>query len=134
MVLYWIGVAPSLMTAIQWVTRGLVNVNNQIEYNKWKTLRLYDFVSFHPRLWESIIKNSVWILFYATKASRRRRCISSKVWKIKWLKWAHFIGFPNHLYFDFWSFSFYWWKQFLPTKLKYYFPVNLSNILKFVTI
>jgi len=52
----------------------------------------------------------------------------------EWISRAHFISIPKYIVPDFKTFSFYWWKEAVPTSIKYYFSVNISNILKYVTI
>lgn len=134
MFIYWIGFAPTLSTALDWVTKGLIKINNKICWNDWQPLKLYDFVTFDNSLWKFMALNLIKIFFYASKATRWRRCISSKIWSLKRITWAHFISFPDYAFIDVWTFSFYWWREAFPSSIKFYFSVNISNILKYVTI
>ena len=134
MFIFWIGFATSLSAAEHWVTNGLVSINSKIIKNPWSLLDLYDFVEFNPLLWPIIWNNLVKLFFYASKASRWYRCVPTKLWSLKQIARAHFILSPGYLYTDFWTFNLYWWKESLPSEIKYYFSVNISNIMKYVTI
>jgi len=57
MFIYRIGLAPSLAAATNWLTSGLIFKNNKPNTNNWQPLALYDYISFHPSLWQSIITN-----------------------------------------------------------------------------
>lgn len=134
MFIYWIGFAPTLFTAKDWVNKGLIKVNNKTSWNDWQPIKLYDFISFDITLWKFIALNLVKIFFYGSKSARRRKCISSKIWSFEKLTRAHFISFPDYFFIDIWTFSVYWWREALPSSIKFYFSVNISNILKYVTI
>lgn len=134
MFIYWIGFAPTLFTAKDWVNKGLIKVNNKICWNDWQPIKLYDFISFDVTLWKFITLNLVKLFFYGSKAARWRRCISSKIWSLKKVTRAHFISFPDYFFVDIRTFSVYWWREALPSSIKFYFSVNISNILKYVTI
>ena len=134
MFIYWIGFAPTLFTAKEWVNKGLIKINNKTCWNDWQLLKLYDFVTFDVSLWKFIFLNLIKIFFYASKAAWWRKCISSKIWSLKWITRAHFISFPDYVFIDIWTFSFYWWREAFPSAIKFYFSVNISNILKYVTI
>lgn len=134
MFIYRTGLAPSLTAAKNWITSGLVSVNNKIIWNTWQPLKLYDYITFDTRLWTLIVNNLVKVFFYGSKAAWRWRCISTKLWSLKRILWAHFISFPSYTYVDTKTFSLYWWKEATPNLIKYYFSVNLSHILKYVTI
>jgi len=66
MFIYRMGLAPSLISATHWVTRGLIYVNNKIYTNCWSPIKLYDYITFHPSLWVSIIFNLTKLLFYGS--------------------------------------------------------------------
>jgi len=134
MFIYKSGLAASLVEATSWVTWGYIHINNKPILNPWYSLKLYDYVSFESIIWKKIITNFVWILYFGTKATKWRRCISSKLWSSKRIKRSHFISLPNFTYFDAWAASFYWWKPAVPNIIKFYFSINLSHILKYVTI
>ena len=134
MFLYWIGFAPSVNGAEEWITKGYVFINNKRVYSIYKIIKLYDFLTFDPILWWKIIWNLTRIFYYGSKATKWRRCVPTKLWSLEKISRAHFISIPNHIYADFRSFSLYWWKEAVPTTLRYYFSVNVANILKYVTI
>jgi len=94
------GYAPSLITAKFWVTSGLIKVNGKIYLNNWHTVHLHDFVELDPTVWKLTAINLVKILFYGSRAARRRRCISSKLWNLRRISRAHFIGLHNYTYSD----------------------------------
>lgn len=83
MFIYRTGLAPSLIAAKNWVTSGLISINNKIIKNTWQPLKLYDFLTFNPKIWPLIINNLTKIFFYGSKAAKRRRCISTKLWSLK---------------------------------------------------
>jgi ribosomal protein S4 len=114
MFLYRIGFSPSLKSAEHWVTSGLVFVNGKLHKNIWKPIIMYDYVTVDPSLWSYIKLNLTKIFFYGSKASRRRRCISNKLWTVNRESRAHFIGLPEYTFVDLRCFSFYWWKQATP--------------------
>ena len=134
MFIYRIGFAPSLIAAENWINAGHIYLNNKIEYNIKKPVKLHDFITFNPIIWEKITNNFVRILYYGSKATWRRRCTPTKLWSLKKIVRAHFISIPNYIYADLKTFSLYWWKDAVPSSIKYYFSVNISNILKYVTI
>lgn len=134
MFLYWIGFSPSLKSAERWVTSGLVSVNGKLHKNIWKPILMYDYISIDPSVWNFITLNLTKIFFYATKATRRRWCVSNKLWSLSKEPRAHFISLPEYTFVDLWSYSFYWWKEVTPELVRFYFSINLSNILKYVTI
>lgn len=135
MLIYRSGFSYSFGTAAQWVKHGHVSVNDSIIKNIWYSLNLYDSITFSKNIWKNIIISYTRILFYASWAARRWRCYSVKYARTwNWFAWAHFIGSGGYLYSDFWTFSVYWWKQPIPWNFKYYFSVNVSNILKHLTL
>lgn len=134
MFVYWLGFAPTLTTAIWWVTDGYVYINNIVQTNKWKLLKLYDFVTFSPQIWKLMKTNISKIFFYGSFAAKRRRCISTKIWNLNKISWAHFISIPEYIHVNLKSFNFYWWKAALPSNIWYYFSVDIANIIKYITI
>lgn len=63
------GFAPSLAAATTWLLAGLVLKNNKTITNIWQPINLYDYISFDPKLWSSIITNLGRIFFYGSKAA-----------------------------------------------------------------
>ncbi len=82
MFIYKTGLAPSLIAACNWVTKGFVYVNSKPMLNPWQSINLYDHIAFDPVIWNKITMNLVKIFFFAAKAARRRRCISTKLWSL----------------------------------------------------
>ena len=135
MFIYWSGLATSYGQASFWLEKGFIQINKKVVWNKWKIVKINDLITFSPEIWTEIKLNYVKILYYAFKSCWWRKCFT---WK--WSKFgslferAHFIPCPEYLYFDTWTFSLYWWKNPLPGSFKYYFKLNISNMLKFTTI
>ena len=135
MFIYWAGFAQSFNLANQWVKHGHVSVNNSIICNSLYQLNLFDFITFNPKIWKTIALSYIRILFYASRASKRWKCYSVKYAQSKnWFSRAHFIGLSSFIYADLWTFSLYWWKQPTPNKFKYYFSINISNVIKHLTL
>lgn len=134
MFIYRIGFSPSLEAATRWVTSGLISVNGKVQTNSWKPVWLYDYVTFDTAIWSSVTSNLVKIFYYGSKAAKRWRCVSTRLWALEKTPRAHFISLPEYTYVDLRTFSFYWWKEAVPNLIWFYFSVNLSNILKYTTI
>lgn len=135
MFLYWCGLASSLWLAEQWVLSGQINLNGLICKEIWKPVRIYDFVTINPTVWQFISIHITKIFYLGSKALFRWKCKSYKIlYSKKWLTWAHFIFIPNYIYFNTKIFSLYWWKQPNPDKLRYYFSANFLHLAKYLTI
>ena len=135
MFIYWAGLSSSLEQASQWVSHGLVNVNQLPYTDLWKPIKIYDFITFDISLWAKIIKIYVKVLYYAYKSLKNYKCWSrKKVREWEQQERAHFIATPKYVYFDSWTMSLYWWKEPSINQFRYYFSLNISSIIKYVTI
>ena len=114
---------------------GFVTINNKICWDSKKILKLYDFITLNSKIRTTISIHLIKLFFYASWSARWRKCQSSRILEdFSLINRAHFLALPNYVYIDLWNFSIYWWK--IPTfiNFKYYFPVALMNIVKYVTI
>jgi ribosomal protein S4 len=135
MFIYWAGFSQSFDLAYQWVKHGHVFVNNSKIINSFFQLKLFDYITFDQKIWKTITTSYTRILFYASWAAKRWRCYSVKYAQSKnWFSRAHFIGTFAFAYPDFWTFSLYWYKQPIPNNFKYYFSINISNVIKHLTL
>ena len=135
MFIYWAGLSWSLAQATQWVAHGFVKINNRTHRDLWKPIQLYDFITFDKSLWNTIILTYVKVLFYAYKSIKVYKC-RPRYWKryMTKLNWAHFMPTPRYVYFDSWTMSLYWWWEPTMDQFKYYFSINISSIMKYITI
>jgi hypothetical protein len=61
---------------------------------------MYDYITIDPSVWNHITLNLTKIFFYASKAARRRRCVSNKLWSLSREARAHFISLPEYTFVD----------------------------------